>query len=67
MAYYLWSVVAVSPRRMVLVVVAHEEPHAIIVAQNMRLHKLAQRTAKAHRHLDSFRHRCSPLVEWNVG
>jgi len=61
--YYLGFVLTVAPWRVVLVVVAHEEPHAVVIG----FHQLAQRTAEAHRDLDSLRNGFSHLVPWNVG
>ena len=40
--YYLRSVLAVSLWPIVLIVLAHKELYAIVVAQNFGLHELAQ-------------------------
>ena len=51
----------------ILIVVAHEEPHPEVVPQNCGLHELAQRTAKAHRHVNSLGYSCCQLTLWNIG
>ena len=40
--YYLCSVLTIWLWQIVLVVLAHKEPHAIVIAQNFGLHELAQ-------------------------
>ena len=64
---YLGFVLAVVHWRVVLVVVTHEEPHAVVVAPYFGLHQLAQRTAEAHWNLHSLRHRFSNLILRNIG
>ena len=53
--------------RVILVILAHEEPHAKVVPQNLGLHELAQGTTEAHRHLDPFRHWFPHLVPLDLG
>ena len=53
--------------RVVLEVLAHEEPLAEVVPQYPGFHELAQGTAKAHRCLDSFGYGFPHLTPWNVG
>ena len=64
---YFGFVLVVAPWRVVLVVVTLEEPHAVVVVQNLGLHELAQRTAEAHSNLHSLRYRFSNLVPQNIG
>ena len=51
----------------ILIVVAHEEPHPEVVPQNWGLHELARWTAKAHRHMDSLGYSCCQFTPWNIG
>ena len=64
---YFGFVLAIALRRVVLVVVTHEEPHAEVIVQNLGLHQLAQRTAEAHWNLHSLRYSLSNLIPRNIG
>jgi hypothetical protein len=53
---YFWYNIATWWERVMLVVLAHEEPHPVTVPENVALDKLTVVTAVAHRNADPLWH-----------